>query len=117
MLFTMMSCLAPAALLAVNDEAMAKELRKASEGKRMDRLSLIAYISTVAGIGSLFFIPGASLLLMPVGLVLGLVAILGRKNRYERRRGRGLALAAIALGGAYTLALVASFAVFVLFGF
>lgn len=113
----MMSFLTPAAVYAVNDEAKAKEIRKAVENKRMDELSLIAYISTVAGIASLFLIPVASLILMPAGFLMGMIAIFGNEKRYEKRRGRGLALAAVAVGGAYTLVVFGSLLVFTLFGF
>ena len=107
-------------MLPVQLEAVGgKEVKQVQreDNREIDGLSLAAYISVVAGIASLFILPGASLLLMPVGLILGLVAIFGRRNRYERRRGRGLALAAIVLGGAYALAMVLSLAVFVFFGF
>lgn len=113
----MISLLTPSAVYAVNDEASVKESRKAVESKRMDELSLIAYISTVAGIGSLFLIPVASLILMPAGFLMGMIAIFGNEKRYEKRRGRGLALAAVAVGGAYTLVVFGSLLAFTLFGF
>lgn len=84
--------------------------------RKMDELSLWAYISTVTGIASLFVIPAASLLLFPAGLVMGIIALVGRRRRLEDRRGKGLAIAAVVLGGAYTALFVISFAIF-LFAF
>ena|SRR5688572_22037455 len=114
LIFSMITSMTPA--LAVNTEPQSpgKELE---EEKKLDELSVFAYISAVAGIASFFFIPAASLLFLPAGLVMGMIAIAGGRKRYEKRRGRGLALAAIALGGVFVLAVFASLVVSVLFGF
>ena len=114
LIFSIITSVTP--VLAVNtvQQGPRKELQ---EEKKLDELSVIAYISAVAGIASFFFLPAASLLFLPAGLVMGMIAIVGGKKRYEKRRGRGLALAAIALGGIFVLALFASLVVAVLFGF
>ncbi|HUR31406.1 MAG TPA: hypothetical protein VMZ69_08225 [Saprospiraceae bacterium] len=110
----------PLQVRAVNSEC-AKETKikdkEAKEEKKMDELSLIAYVMTVAGVASFFLVPVASLFLFPVAFVLGAVAFLSGKKRYKNRRGRGLALAAMALGGIFTLFLLGSFLAFALFGF
>ena len=113
----MISLLTPSVVHAVNDEASAKENRKAVESKRIDELSLVAYISTVAGIASFFLAPVASLILMPAGFLMGMITLFGNEKRYEKRRGRGLALAAVAVGGAYTLVVFGSLLAFAIFGF
>jgi hypothetical protein len=109
--------LSPVGVYAVNSEKSTSPSQSRKEEKRMDELSLIAYFSTIAGIASLFIIPVASLVLMPAGFLLGMIAFLGGRKRFENRRGRGLALAAVALGGAYTLVIFGSLLAFALFGF
>ena len=84
--------------------------------KKMDSLSLIAYIFAMGGLVSLFFVAPVSLFMMPIAFVSGLVAFLGKK-RYNKKRGRGLALAAVAIGGAFTLVILFSLLAFALFGF
>lgn len=87
------------------------------EEKKMDGLSLAAYVGAVAGVASFFILPAVSILLLPAAFVTGTIAILSGRRRYVTRRGRGLALAALILGGAFTLFLFASFVAFGLFGF
>ncbi len=114
-----MSSISP--LMAVNSTREGREVltgtRERKEEKKMDVLSLVAYISTMAGVASFFFVPVASLILLPAGLIMGMIGFLGGRKRYESRRGRGLALASLVLGGAFTLMLFASFIAFGLFGF
>ena len=88
-----------------------------TEEKKMDALSLIAFVGAAVGIASLFFISPLSILLLPGAFVTGMIALLRGRERYITRRGRGLALAALILGGAFTLYLFASFVAFGLFGF
>lgn len=80
----------------------------------MDGLSLAAHIAMSAGIASFFLLPELGLLFIPAGFVMGLIALVGGRKRYEHKRGRGLALAAMAVGGAFTLAIFASFTLFLL---
>jgi hypothetical protein len=47
----------------------------------------------------------------------GLFALFGGRNRFEKRKGRGLALAAVLLGGAFSLAIVVGFLVLLAVGF
>ena len=82
----------------------------------MDSLSLIAYIFAVAGVASLFILAPVSIFLMPIAFITGMVAFLNKK-RYVNKRGRGLALAAVALGGAFSLIILTSLLAFALFGF
>ena len=83
----------------------------------MDSLSLVAYAFMMAGLASFFFLPPAGLFLLPAAFVMGLVAFLGGKKRYANRRGKGLALAALAVGGGFSLVILISLAAFALFGF
>jgi hypothetical protein len=82
--------------------------------KKMDTLSLVAHISIMAGIASFFFLPQLSLLLIPAAFIMGLLAVTGRKDRLKSKRGRGLAIAALAVGGFFTLVVFASFAIYAL---
>jgi hypothetical protein len=79
-----------------------KKAKQAEVRHPIDELSLIAYLSAVAGIGALFVVPVATLFLLPAALVMGIVALTGGRKRYERKRGRTLALIAVILGGAFT---------------
>jgi len=88
-----------------------------TEEKKMDALSLVAFAGAAAGIASLFIIAPLSILLLPGAFVTGLLALLRGREHYVTRRGRGLAVAALILGGAFTLYLFASFVAFGLFGF
>jgi hypothetical protein len=85
--------------------------------RKMDPLSLTAYALTVGGLASLFLTPALALLLIPAGFVVGLFALFGGRNRFEKRKGRGLALAAVLLGGAFSLAIVVGFLVLLAVGF
>lgn len=72
--------------------------------KKMDALSLTAYISAVTGVASLFLVPALSLALLPAGLVMGIIALArGRRKGYKNKKGWGLALAAVVLGGGLVL--------------
>jgi len=101
-----------------------RELRQSAvtddqtEEIKMDGLSLAAYVTSITGIASLFLLPTLGLLFLPAGFIMGIIAWRSKK-RYERRKGKGLALAAVAIGGAFTLAamvtLIAFFVTFSLF--
>lgn len=101
---------------AVSRQSVKTEQKRDDE-RRMDSLSMIAYGSVVAGLASLFLVPVLGLLLIPGGLVMGLLALFGGKNRYEKRKGRGLAFAAVILGGAFTVVVVGSLLILLAFGF
>lgn len=94
-----------------------KQTEQSVEGRKMDKLSLAAYITTVAGIASFFFAPVAGLVLLPAGFIMGFITFLGGKKRFATKRGRGLAIAAVVLGGAFSIFVFASFIAFALFGF
>ena len=79
----------------------------------MDGLSLAAHIAVSAGIASFFLLPTAGLILLPAGFIMGVIAWAGGRKRYERKRGRGLALAAMVLGGAVVVAVLAALTVFI----
>jgi len=83
----------------------------------MDPLAASAYAATVAGLAGLFLTPVITLILMPAGFIMGLIALMGRRDRFKKRRGRGLAIAAVALGGAFSLLIVGSLIILGLFGF
>ena len=117
LIFGITTSLSPVGVYAVNSHNTTTPPQSRKEEKRMDELSLIAYVSTVVGIASLFIVPVASLVLMPAGFLMGMIAFMGGRKRFEKRRGRGLALAAVALGGAYTLVVFGSLLAFALFGF
>ncbi len=84
------------------------------DARKMDELSLWSYIAAVTGIASFFVLPAASLLLFPAGLVMGIIALVRGRRSIEDRRGKGLAIAAVVLGGAYTALFVISFAIFLI---
>ena len=90
------------------------EIKKdVKKGKKMDALSLVAHIAVSTGLASFFFLPMVGLILLPAGFIMGLIAWAGGKRRYERKRGRGLALAAMILGGAFVLGILASLTFFI----
>ena len=107
----------PVSVYSVHSNIVKDQKKEVTENKKLDVLSLVAYIITVAGVSSFFFAPAASLVLFPVAFILGAIAFMGGKKRYENRRGRGLALAAFALGGAFTVVIFGSLLAFALFGF
>ncbi len=83
--------------------------------KKMDALSLTAYVTAVTGVASIFLIPALSLLLMPAGLIMGIIGIArGRRKWYKNKRGYGLALAAVVLGGGVTLLFMAAIVIAIL---
>ena len=83
--------------------------------KKMDALSLTAYLSAVTGVASLFLVPALSLALLPAGLVMGIIGLArGRRKGYKNKKGWGLALAAVVLGGAFTLLFMTAFIVAIL---
>ncbi len=85
------------------------------ERKKMDGLSLVSYVSTTVGLASLFLLPALGAVLIPLGSILGLFSWTNKK-RYEHRRGRGLAIASSAIGGAFALLIAVSFIAFFLSG-
>jgi cobalamin biosynthesis protein CobD/CbiB len=90
-----------------------KEIKEEQrDTRKMDGLSLWAYITAFSALASLFVVPTLSLLLFPAGLVMGIIALVQGKRRLEDRRGRGLAIAAVVLGGAFAALFVISFAIF-----
>ena len=105
----------PVTIHAVSDGNFEKTEVEEDE-RKIETVSLIAYISSVSGIASLFIIPTLSLLLFPAGFILGLIAFLNKKRRINRRS-RSLALAATILGGAFIGVVFTSFLVFLLFAF
>ncbi len=88
---------------------------KKPERKKMDGLSLTSYIATTVGLASLFILPVLGGILIPLGTILGLFGWTNKK-RYEHRRGRGLAIASSAVGGAFALLIAVSFIAFFLTG-
>ena len=88
-------------LAAINSKAEGRQkIYQAEEGeKKMDTLSLVSYIASVGGLAALFLLPQAAALLMLGGFIGGLVALASAKRRFRNRRGRGLAIAAVAVGG------------------
>jgi hypothetical protein len=104
----------PVTLQAVNTSPVEKAEQ---QDLPLDGLSVAAFASVMLGIASLFIVPALSILLFPAGLVMGAFAAFGKnKNRYEKRRGRGLALAAIIVGGAYVGLLAVAFLLTAIFG-
>ncbi|MGB3079061.1 MAG: hypothetical protein WBB31_08315 [Saprospiraceae bacterium] len=85
------------------------------ERKKMDGLSLTSYIATTVGLASLFLLPAIGAVLIPLGTILGLFGWTNKK-RYEHRRGRGLAIASSAVGGAFAFLIAISFIAFFLTG-
>lgn len=85
------------------------------ESKKMDGLSLTSYVATTVGLASLFLLPAIGAVLIPLGTILGLFSWTNKK-RYEHRRGRGLAIASSAVGGAFALLIAVSFIAFFLSG-
>lgn len=83
--------------------------------KTMDALSLTAYIVAVTGVASLFLGPALSLILLPAALVMGIIGISrGKRKGYKHKKGWGLALAAVVLGGAFTLLFMTAFVIAIL---
>lgn len=95
-----------------------EDVRPGKKEMRMDGLSMAAHIATVTGLAELFLIPALGLVSIISGFVMGLIAWKTGK-RYEHRRGRGLAIASMALGGVIVLlvgiSLVAFFLTFGIF--
>ena len=91
------------------------DIKKIRREKKMDGLSLGAHIATCSGVVSLFLVPALSILLLPAGFIMGAIACKDKK-RYEHRRGRGLAIASAAIGGAMILLIASSYVVFFLTG-
>jgi hypothetical protein len=71
----------------------------AEKDKKMDTLSLVSYIASVGGLVALFLLPQVAAILMLGGFIGGLVAVASAKRRFRNRKGRGLAIAAIVVGG------------------
>ena len=109
--------LLPVRAYSVHNNIVQEEKKEVKDNKKMDVLSLVAHIVTVAGVASFFVVPPASLVILPVAFILGAIAFLGGKKRYENRRGKGLALTALAIGGAFTVVIFGSLLAFAIFGF
>ena len=103
---------------AVNTQKGKKEKTEAKkevdQGRKMDGLSLAAHIAITAGIASLFLVPELAIFLIPAGIVMGFIAWLGRKKRYENRQGSGLALEAVLIGGALAFLILISMVGYIL---
>ncbi len=105
--------------IAINTRCQSIETETDSTGsepvKKMDALSLTAYVTAVTAIASLFLVPALSLALFPAGMVMGIIGIArGRRKGYKNKKGWGLALAAVVLGGAFTLLFMTAFVVAIL---
>lgn len=99
------------------EEKVEKEKKAAvEEPKKMDGLSLAAHIAITTGIASLFILPPLSLLFFTLGFALGMTAWAQRRRRYINKRGRGLALTAVILGGTVVTLIAISFVGFLLSG-
>ncbi|MEO6130519.1 MAG: hypothetical protein ABIQ02_01635 [Saprospiraceae bacterium] len=93
-----------------------EDIKPGKKEMKMDGLSLAAHISTTTGIASLFLFPSAGLLLIVGGFIMGVIAWRSKK-RYEHRRGRGLIIGPIAIGGVFTMMVTLSLiAYFLTFG-
>ena len=92
------------------------ERRKADkpEKQKIDVLSLVAHIAMTLGIASLFVVPELSLVLIPAAFIMGLIA--WKNRRYDHKRGKGLALSALILGGVFTTMVAISFLIYALEG-
>jgi hypothetical protein len=97
-------------VLAVHGNGKTKEKTERTDKKEknpeqlpMDQLSLWAYILSFAGMGALFFSTAwtglPALALLTAGFIMGLIGVLSGRNRYKLRRGKGLAIAAMVIGG------------------
>jgi len=98
-------------------EKVEKEKKAPEEDTRkMDGLSLAAHIGITAGLASLFILPPLSLLFFTLGFAFGLTAWSQRRRRYATRRGKGLALTAVILGGVFVTIIALSFVGYLLSG-
>jgi hypothetical protein len=96
-------------------ERVEKEKKSTAEDPRkLDGLSLAAHIATTFGIASLFVLPPLSLLFFTLGFALGITAWSQRRRRYINKRGQGLALTAVILGGTVVTLIAISFVGFLL---
>ena len=98
-------------------EKFDKEKEKKSpeeDPRKMDGLSLAAHIAITTGIASLFILPPLSLLFFTLGFALGMTAWSQRRRRYINKRGQGLALTAVILGGTVVTLIAISFVGFLL---
>ena len=86
-----------------------KKPDKEENPKKMDGLSLAAHIAITIGIASLFIVPPLSLLFFTLGFAMGMTAWSQRRRRYINRRGQGLALTAVILGGTVVTLIAISF--------
>lgn len=84
------------------------------ENQKLDVLSLIAHIAMTLGIASLFVVPELSLVFIPAAFIMGLIA--WKNRRYDHKRGKGLALSALILGGVFTTMVAISFLIYALEG-
>ena len=125
LLISLVGILAPSAAWSVHSKVQTEsktekpkkpEKKDQAKTKKMDSLSLTAYVLTMLGLASFFFIPVAGLFLLPIAFISGMLAFFNRK-RYINKRGRGLALAAFVIGGGFSLLLLISLAAFALSGF
>ena len=82
------------------ESKISKKDKKVKEGK-VDKFAKWGFISSVVGFVSLFFIPLLPLVLLPVGIGLSIAGISATAK--NKTRGKGLAIAGLAIGSAGVL--------------
>jgi hypothetical protein len=91
---------------------VSKKEKKVKEGK-VDKFAKWGFISSVVGFVSLFFIPLLPLVLLPVGIGLSIAGISATAK--NKTRGKGLAIAGLAIGSAGILLTLLAIVVVVAF--
>jgi hypothetical protein len=79
------------------ESKISKKDKKVKEGK-IDKFAKWGFISSVVGFVSLFFIPLLPLVLLPVGIGFSIAGISATAK--NKTRGKGLAIAGLAIGSA-----------------
>jgi hypothetical protein len=82
------------------ESKISKKDKKVKEGK-VDKFAKWGFISSVVGFVSLFFIPLLPLVLLPVGIGFSIAGISATAK--NKTRGKGLAIAGLAIGSAGVL--------------